>query len=63
MRYDTIIYRDGDAGGIVMHIGERFSSVMNYARQLVQSGSASRVETFDADGNLRFHFPRVLHAG
>jgi hypothetical protein len=60
MRYETIIYRDGEAGGIIMHRDEPFSSVKAIARAQVESGSASRTETRDESGKLVDHFPRVL---
>ena len=61
MDYHIIRFVDGRYDATEVRKGHQLAVVRSYARQLVESGSADRVEVRNsANNDLVFQYPRVL---
>jgi hypothetical protein len=59
--YHIIRFIEGRFDTTELRKGHELAAVRSYARQLVESGSADRVEVRNsANNNLVFQYPRVL---
>jgi len=59
--YHIIRFLNGRYDATEVRKGHELAVVRSYARQLVESGSADRVEVRNSDNNnLVFQYPRVL---